>query len=793
MKNKFLNNRVILLVFIIFFSTTISGFNKVNASANVVPLEPVRLNPMYNMGSESINVVYQDEKEFNHEVGRRAKQVAFFTNKDVNKAKSYIKENYDNIFPQVASGNSLNYETYFRTGWLVWGIPHGGPVVGGQNVYIGYNLVGRDVANIQYPETEISPNTAKWLDWKDDKIRGSIKNNISINAPKPEQSPTWHNPIFVMDSFPGLTAYNLDGSINGTQTRQNAQKLINTWLSNIENRYNGSKTMLIDLPNLNSVEKMGKYFQISTPPTDVSYGLATGWFQTGTHNGKPTYSYRTFRIAPVVPYDLYFVKNGKQGISDFTANGQAHFKVDIKNGGVYPVEKTSISLIYETEATTNHPQFSNEQIQEMAKRALSHSNAGGWDGNSPKEITSNGLIYKVFSSKKMSTKNTNLATETFGIAKKPDGNYRIVHRVNEQRVNIGPGGITTRSFNVSGYHNEEVPYKAFSDVNVYISYVPEKSFLVGEDGIGNMVKRTNNSDFVAESVELSYNKNSKVYDVYMKVQYTGENGIPKYDAADPTTKRVHFKTTYSIQGASSPTGTVVGHDGAGWEPNAIRTIRIGSINLPASARGISVTSEVNHDRQVLESNYANNMAFGSLTLDGGTFKGSIVHFPKLKNGAYSTYVVYAYTKWPEGQGDTIKRRIKGYRISDTLTHDFVYDLEKRTKTLVFDREITFTKAKPYYAREITFPQPTKDKEQTGFLVIVDDDQETAREAVIGVNSATHEQWKAGISWSSIDSRLDDLPWAKIKADFGVERAAWNLGKHNVRDEKTRADKPSILK
>jgi len=72
-------------------------------------------------------------------------------------------------------------------------------------------------------------------------------------------------------------------------------------------------------------------------------------------------------------------------------------------------------------------------------------------------------------------------------------------------------------------------------------------------------------------------------------------------------------------------------------------------------------------------------------------------------------------------------------------------------------------------------------------------KETAREAVIGVNSATNEQWKAGISWSSIDPRLDDLPWAKIKANFGVERAAWNLGKYNVRDEKARADKPSIVK
>jgi len=775
------------------------GLNHVLAASQVVniPVNANDLKPMYELGTVGITGVYKDVEEFNSLVTSKEKVVDFFSSKDRAKAEAYFMKYYKSIFPNPSeliddsAINFLNFDTYFKTGWMVWGNPNGKETQK-QHLNIGYDINGNTVTNIQHPETVINPATTKWLDWTLDSNREDIMLYMSSGQPYPIEKPKWHDPRKVYGHFLGLAVYN-DGFIDEAETEKNANALIDLWFRNIENRYDGSKSMLIDLPNLNSLDKMKKHFQIMTPPTDVSYGLARGWFKSGSK-----YHWRTFRIAPVTPYDLYFIKKDSQGIytkDEGTSN--ASFNVVVKNGGVYPVERTSFSLIYETTATNQVPVFSENQFEEMAKKAFSHPESGGWDGNPPKEIKSGDYYYKVYYSKERAKIDSRFTKETFAYTKLPSGNYRFIHRINERKVDLAYGTTKNISFDVSGYHNKDIPYKAFADVNVYISHVPEKSFKAIDsetvESLGNMADRDGSVDFEAESVEYRYNNTKKAYDLYLNVKYQADEEFKKYNAADPTTKKVNFRTTYTMKGASTPTGSLSAQDGEGWLPNSSRKIHLGTLTVPTSATSVTITAEINHDRSIVETNYANNIKSGDLTFDGGTFKGSILHFPKLKDGMYSTYVVYAYTRWPEGKGDTITRRIKGYRFTDTLTHDFVYDLKARSKILVFDQEVTFTKDKPFYARKITFSEPTKDKEQKGFLVIIDDMEETSREVVVGVNSATSQQWKAGISWSSIDPRLDDLPWAKIKAEYGIDRAAWNLGKHNIRDEKTRADKPSIVK
>lgn len=86
-------------------------------------------------------------------------------------------------------------------------------------------------------------------------------------------------------------------------------------------------------------------------------------------------------------------------------------------------------------------------------------------------------------------------------------------------------------------------------------------------------------------------------------------------------------------------------------------------------------------------------------------------------------------------------------------------------TKIFDEDIEFTPEHPYWVKEITYPMPSKGHE-SGIFVF---DGGTGTPAYNYVWRTDFDTLAYGTHSTSKEADFDGLPWAKLKAEYGIER------------------------
>lgn len=155
--------------------------------------------------------------------------------------------------------------------------------------------------------------------------------------------------------------------------------------------------------------------------------------------------------------------------------------------------------------------------------------------------------------------------------------------------------------------------------------------------------------------------------------------------------------------------------------------------------------------------------------------GCFLDIPKVHNGKMVTWVIRAPRTfdnklYPIDQ--PIQSRITVWLVNTKHLNATLPASLKDNGTIIFDSNITFTKAKPYWVKKITFDIP-KVKYQTGIIVKCSDDKGdgvtcsvwNTGDPVYGLAGESHT---TALSPTKSDW-LNYIPWDDIKAEYDISR------------------------
>lgn len=491
----------------------------------------------------------------------RTKQTDF---EDDAEAKKFIKEKYDGVIPLYDEDGvlELNYNLFRTQGFIVYGNVNDvhpdeqrSPDLN-ELLVLGKTYEGHNYPNIYHPETQMS-----------NPVLISKDKYNTINPLFSTFESDWNKPAVVGVRF----------LPNGNDSEQIAhgEKIIKMWMGNLINRlpelYPKSYPINYSLTNPKenngkpfneaglTLEKMIDSFQIVSPPTSKSYGLATAWF---TDPGRPNGTHRSFLIAPTPELD--FIAES----FEYKEDGSASIL-----GSAMPRELT---LNYDIEGFMKYTGPINQYLYLRTEKAPFNDGLGLYQKGTSLESTDTIVV---------NTSSFNVAI----LETKQPLEYK--------------GDSTSRkiTYNVSGIIPEfrEEDIYVFLAVNHREDGMIEESLYDNNTLVGTIPK--SQPDLVMKSINTSFTEstgNLKVSGIFEMTK--GPESVPqtmvqlKYTLADGTT-RDEVKYVNNIELKKD---VPVEFD----------------INLSAGQQVVSVSLEVNHKRSLqspsgvmmVESTYDNN-------------------------------------------------------------------------------------------------------------------------------------------------------------------------------------------